>query len=204
MKKVKVLSEALLLMIVIQALRIALESLISKFVKIDTFSERMITMSVMICLSGLVVLYARIRKTSLSVFPERFGKFYIICTVIGALILITTPMNFIGGYPAILLLVYGSLVTPIFEELIFRGYLWNRLNTVFSKEVCTYICSIVLFMLWHIGYMIPQIIEGSWTPVLWKLAAGLGYGTVLGFVRLKCKNCYITMLLHGVLNDFMI
>ena len=42
------------------------------------------------------------------------------------------------------------------------------------------------------------------TAVAWKLAAGLGYGTVLGIVRLKTKNCYATMLLHGVLNIFMV
>ena len=40
--------------------------------------------------------------------------------------------------------------------------------------------------------------------VAWKLAAGLGYGTVLGIVRLKTKNCYAAMLLHGVLNIFMV
>ena len=55
-----------------------------------------------------------------------------------------------------------------------------------------------------IGYMIPQIMSGNLTAVAWKLAAGLGYGAVLGLLRLKTKNCYSTMLLHGVLNIFMV
>lgn len=40
--------------------------------------------------------------------------------------------------------------------------------------------------------------------VVLKLAAGLGYGVVLSLLRLKTKNCYATVLAHGVLNLFMI
>lgn len=83
-------------------------------------------------------------------------------------------------------------------------YLWNRLTAVLSKEGFVFIWSVVLFTVWHIGYMIPQIVSGNKTSVVWKLAAGLGYGTVLGLLRLKTKNCYSTMLLHGVLNIFMV
>lgn len=206
MKAIKMLGKSVLFIALIQAVRIFLVWGIELFVRCESFSyaDRMVKMSVMIVMSGAVVLYARYKKTSFSLFPEHFGKFYIIATVIAAVILITTPSNFTGGYQAILLLVYGSLVTPVFEELIFRGYLWNKMKSVFSKEFYVCICSIALFTFWHIGYMIPQIIEENWTSVLWKLAAGLAYGTVLGLVRLKCKNCYITMLIHGVMNVFSI
>ena len=52
--------------------------------------------------------------------------------------------------------------------------------------------------------MLPHMASGNITAVAWKLAAGFGYGTVLGLVGLKAKNCYATMLLHGVLNIFMV
>lgn len=52
--------------------------------------------------------------------------------------------------------------------------------------------------------MLPQLAAGNLSAVLWKLAAGAGYGAVLGFVRLKTKNCYSTILVHGVLNIFMV
>lgn len=135
---------------------------------------------------------------------KHFGKIYIVAGCVSAILLISTPSNFTGGYQAIMLLIYGSIVTPAYEELIFRGYLWNRLNTVLSKEISVFIWSVVLFTVWHMGYMIPQIVSGNITAVVWKLAAGLGYGMVLGLVRLKTKNCYSTMLLHGVLNIFMV
>ncbi len=197
-------AEALFLIIVLQALREAMEYLARSFVPDGRFAERMTTMCAMMLLTVVVILYARLRKTPLSVFPARFGKGYIIFTCIATALLISAPSNFTGGYQALLLLLYGSVVTPIYEELIFRGYLWNRLSKVLSKEIYTYIWSVVLFTVWHIGYMIPQITGGNWTAVLWKLAAGVGYGAVLGFVRLKTKNCYSAMLVHGVLNVFMI
>ena len=84
------------------------------------------------------------------------------------------------------------------------AHIWNRFDTVLSNEIFVFIWSVILFTVWHIGYMIPQIVAGNITAVVWKLAAGLGYGTVLGLLRLKTKNCYATMLLHGVLNIFMV
>lgn len=204
LRQATVILEAFSLMVVLQFVRELSEWLLNPLFAGTVFQERMITMMIMVVLSGVVVLYARIRKTALSLFPEHFGKKYILASCVCAILLISTPANFTGGYQAIALLLYGSIVTPVFEELIFRGYLWNRLDAVLSKEVFVFIWSVVLFTVWHMGYMIPQLVSGNITAVVWKLAAGLGYGTVLGIVRLKTKNCYATMLLHGVLNIFMV
>lgn len=204
MKKVKILIEAILLLIILQAVREILEMIMNSFVIDESFTHRMITMTIMCFLSIGMVLLAKITKTKLSIFPEHFGKGYIVGTIVAAVLLISTPSNFIGGYQAILLLIYGSIVTPIYEELIFRGYIWNRLEQVLTKERYIYIWSVGLFTLWHLGYMIPHLVAGNWNAVAWKLLAGLGYGAILGFIRVKTKNCYSTMLVHGVLNNFMV
>lgn len=203
-RQAAVVMEAILLMVILQFVREASERLLHPLFPGTAFAQRMSTMLVMIVLSGVVVLYAWFRKTALSVFPKHFGKSDILAGCVSAVLLITTPSNFTGGYQAIMLLLYGSIVTPVFEELVFRGYLWNRLYAVLSKEISVFIWSVALFTVWHMGYMIPQIASGNITAVVWKLAAGLGYGTVLGLLRLKTKNCYATMLLHGVLNIFMV
>lgn len=204
LKQSTVIIEAVFLMIILQSVRILAEWLLNPIFPETVFAERMITMLIMIVLSGVVVMYTQIRKTELSIFPKHFGKSYIAASCLSAILLISTPSNFTGGYQAIMLLVYGSIVTPVYEELIFRGYLWNRFKAILSNEVFVFLWSVILFTVWHIGYMVPQIVSGNINAVLWKLVAGLGYGTVLGIVRLKTKNCYATMLLHGVLNIFMI
>lgn len=195
---------ALLLMIAVQSVREGITQLIYRFYTPSVFGDKMITMLIMLALTPLIILLAKKTKTKLSVFPEHFGKSYIIFTVIAAALLISTPSNYTGGYTAVLSLIYGSVVTPVFEELIFRGYMWNKFEKVFKKPVAVYAVSVFMFMIWHIGYMIPNIIDGNMKAVLWKTAAGFGYGLILGALRLKTKNCYSTILLHGVLNNFMI
>lgn len=204
MKKACVFAEAFGLMVVLQASKIALGAGIRPLLPDTDFVRRMTTAAVMLVFSGLILLYARARKTPLTVFPHPFYKRYIVYTVIASLLLITSPSNFTDGLPAVLLTVYGSIVTPVYEELLFRGYLWNRLETVIKKPLFVFLWSVVLFGVWHLGYMTTQIAAGEWVPVLWKLGAGIGYGVVLGLVRLKSKNCYATILVHGVLNLFMI
>ncbi|MEA4823597.1 MAG: CPBP family intramembrane glutamic endopeptidase [Clostridiaceae bacterium] len=198
------LAETFILMVVFQAAKLLSEKIIRPLVPDEIFWQRMVTAAVMVLLAAAVYAYAQLRKTPLSVFPHPFGKRYIVFTCVALALLASSPQNFIGGYQAILLAIYGSIITPVYEELLFRGYFWNRLNKTLNKEMYTFLWSIVLFTVWHLGYMLPQLLSGEWIAVAWKLVAGAGYGTVLGFVRMKTKNCYSTMLVHGVLNIFML
>ena len=117
---------------------------------------------------------------------------------------ITAPANYIEGFSAIMILIYGSIVTPIYEELLFRGIIWNMFEESTSNNVTIFVWNVVLFTIWHIGYVVPNILSGNWNAVILKLAAGLGYGVVLSLLRLKTKYCYATVFAHGVLNLFMI
>ena len=66
--------EAVLLLVILQFVRELSEWILNPLLPGTEFAERMITMLIMIVLSGAVVLYARIRKTALFVFPKRFEK----------------------------------------------------------------------------------------------------------------------------------
>ena len=203
MKK-KVITEGILAIVIVQGLLILLEQLLSVFFPNTDFFERIITMISMIILTVVIILYARKKETTLSFFSQPFTKLSLIITIITIIFLVSTPSNYTGGCKAILLLIYGSIVTTIFEELLLRGYIWNRFKLIYSDEKKVYIWNVLLFTVWHLGYMLPQLFAGNWFAVLTKLLAGLGYGIVLGFIRLKSNNCYLTTLVHGILNNFMI
>ena len=203
MKK-KVITEGILVIVIVQGLLILLEQLLSVFFPNTDFFERIITMISMIILTVVIILYARKKETTLSFFSQPFTKLSLIITIITIIFLVSTPSNYTGGCKAILLLIYGSIVTTIFEELLLRGYIWNRFKLIYSDEKKVYIWNVLLFTVWHLGYMLPQLFAGNWFAVLTKLLAGLGYGIVLGFIRLKSNNCYLTTLVHGILNNFMI
>lgn len=203
-ERIYAVSECAAAVVIFQAALLSLRSAVGSFTADTDFSRRMLTMAIMLLLSAAVIFYAKIRRVPLSVFPKHFGKIYIIVTVIAAALLISSPSNFTGGIKPIMLAAYGSVVTPIYEELLFRGFMWNRLKRAFRSEVGVYVITVALFTLWHLFYMLDSIAAGNFIAVLWKLAAGLGYGAVLGAIRIKTQNCYSTMLAHGLLNMFMI
>ena len=193
-------------LIALQLLRIGIKSLCFLGFERTDFSDRVASMIAMIILSILILLVAKRRKISLSVFPKNFHAGYLAATVMAAALLILTPiLTKNGSACAIILLLYSTIVTPVFEELIFRGFVWNQLNTLLEKEWCTYIVSTLLFAVWHFGYLDSvafRVGTGLVNVMIWKAVTGLCFGVVLGALRLKTKNSYSTMLLHGALNLF--
>lgn len=203
--KTKSLAFLVLLLGILQLILFAVKKIIFVFIERTDFSDRMASMSVMIILTFILIHVTRHRKIPLSFLPERFGLFYIIITAVTAVIYILTPSNFSGGYEDILLLLYSSVVVPFYEELIFRGYVWNKLRASFSGEWTVYAITAILFALWHIGYVDSLAFRtqtGLFNVMVWKVITGLCYGIILGAVRMKTKNCYSTALLHGVMNVF--
>ena len=74
-----------------------------------------------------------------------------------------------------------------------------------GSKWATYLPTTILFALWHLAYIdsIAFRVEDVLLSVMvWKVVAGLCFGIVLGAVRMKTKNCYAAILLHGVMNLF--
>lgn len=206
MEKTKGIKTVLLSVALVAALQVLRElayRLIAPDFPVTEFASRMITMCIMAVLAAVIILVAIRKKWTLLVFPKPFGWEYIIATCVAAGLFIASPGNFMKGLPAVLILVFNCIVKPVYEELVFRGIIWNSCEETMENELAVYLCNIALFALWQLGYATAYIAMGSWSIVFWKMIAGLGYGAVLGFVRMKEKNCYICMLVHSVLNLFM-
>jgi membrane protease YdiL (CAAX protease family) len=203
--KLKTIGGIIALLALIQLLLFGIEQGVFLLIPRNDYSDYMATMFGMVILTICILIIVRKLNINISVFPTKFSTVYVCASIVAAILLIATPSNYTGGIKAISLLVYSSIVTPIFEELVFRGYVWNKLNTIFSKEWKTYIVSTIFFALWHFGYIgsiVFRVNEGLLHVMMWKAITGLCFGIVLGIVRLKTKNCYSTILLHGVLNIF--
>ena len=108
----------------------------------------------------------------------------------------------------VLSFIFG-LIVPAFEELLFRGYLWNNMqNSLKGKHsgLVTWITITILFGLWHIGYIDVFLIhprEFALVPLLiGKIEVGLILGSIVGFIRLKTNKVYGSFLFHGFWNIF--
>lgn len=203
--KLKAIGLLTALLIVLSYSLDAIKKAIFLLVPRTDFSDYMASMVAMIVLTAIIIIACKKLHVDLFIFPSKFTVLYVCISIVALCLLIGTPSNYTGSFRPIFLLFYSSIVTPVFEELIFRGFAWTKLNQIFSREWKTYIVSTILFALWHFGYISSiafRIQDNLLDAMLWKVITGLCFGVVLGAVRLKTKNCYSTMLLHGILNIF--
>lgn len=123
--------------------------------------------------------------------------------------MIFIPYTFAYELDVLVLGIVFGLVTPAFEELLFRGYLWNMAkNSIETKNsgIITWLTITLLFGLWHIGYLDVFLIHpkefGIMPLLMGKIIVGLVLGTIVGFIRLKTKKVYASFLFHGFWNTF--
>lgn len=191
----------------LQLLLVLLKHLIFCFVERTNFSDRAASLAGMLLLSAMVLLFARRRGWDCALFPHRFGRGYLAASVLFVMLLVGAPLlsRQCTGEEWLLLL-YGSVVVPLYEELVFRGVLWERLATVIDNPLVVSLINALLFALWHLGYWDALAFRAGTGALgvllIWKSVTGLAFGVILGLLRLKTKNCFSTMLLHGVLNLF--
>lgn len=205
-KKVILIVELIAFLALLQLARFGIKQLLFLAWDKTGFLDRVASFVAMAVLSLSLIFAARTKKIGLSVFPKRFGGWYIAATVIFAALLVSTPIiTKSASAGELFLLFYSAVATPIFEELIFRSAVWNRLEALFCKQWQIWLITTLLFAFWHFGYVDAialRVQSGLWNVMMWKAITGLCFGAVLGALRCKTKNSYSTMLLHGALNIF--
>lgn len=202
-------------LVVIQTTRILIsQRLLSLFEK-TSLSIDAVSLITMIILIILMLMIANKLDISFSFPPKantRSAKIvYASASLLFLLLVISAPLFTQDTSVGVILpLLYSVIVTPIFEELIFRGYVWNSLKEIGKSELRTYVISTCLFALWHLGYVdviwMKMSLQDNGGDLLYimlmKTAIGLFFGIVIGFVRYKTKNTYAAMLMHGAMNVF--
>ncbi|MBI5681492.1 MAG: CPBP family intramembrane metalloprotease [Methanobacterium sp.] len=125
------------------------------------------------------------------------------------IIMIFLPYTFAYELDVLVLGMIFGLITPAFEELLFRGYLWNMAENSIkakNKTIITWITITLMFGFWHLGYLDVFLIHPKGfdlIPLLMgKIMVGLILGAIVGFIRLKTKKVYGSFLFHGFWNTF--
>lgn len=203
----KIILKSIGVLALLQLCRFLLKQFIFLFIPKTLTSDVAVSAAVMVVLTVLIVLIAKRKSLNASFFPQNRKSLYAMATIIAVALLISTPI--ITGdscLETLLILAFSAIITPIFEELIFRGYVWNSLKKKYDSEFKVYIITTVLFAVWHLGY-IDSIAFRTTAELLpfamfMKVMTGLCFGIVLGLLRYKTKNSYSTILLHGVMNIF--
>ena len=170
------------------------------------FAESMVSMAAMLLLFAVLRWAARRtgRDVPLLPGPPRPG-FWVAAAGFGLLLALTLLLPQNRSAQGLWLTVYGSIVTPLYEEYLFRGLIWRRLEQLFAGRAAVAAVNAVLFGLWHLGYAdgVALRVDGELGQVMfWKVLTGLAYGAVLAAVRCRVRCCGWTVLLHGAMNLF--
>lgn len=89
--------------------------------------------------------------------------------------------------------IFGIAVAPLFEEIIFRGFLFKVLSDIRGPDTAVFVTAI-LFALLHL----PQL-WGSWAGVV--LIFVVGY--VLSFVRQRSNSLIPSFIIHTSYNGML-
>lgn len=193
-------------LLLIQIIFLAIKQILFCFIDETLYTRSMTTMISMIMVFPFILLYCSRNKVKMSAFPTRFGAYYIVITVT-AVIFYTVTLLFVNGFSikSLLMLLYWSIIMPVFEELLFRGLIWNKINGCFEKEYKTFLIVTAIFGLWHIGYAVGIYFWNGGNLlncIIMKVVMGTVFGLITGALRYKTKNCCLGIIIHGILNAF--
>lgn len=122
--------------------------------------------------------------------------------VVGASFLVTlvTHKTFVGveNWPTY---VYVITLTPIFEEIMFRGFILSGLLTIGMKGKLTNVVTTVLFLLVHcLGWAFQGVFLHNITSTIWISIALVSL--IAGFIRIHSGSLRASILLHIGNNAF--
>lgn len=116
------------------------------------------------------IVYFGISRLNLLLFDEDYNMFY----------------NYAGyEQPFLWAFIFVAIVAPVFEELAFRGFLFNQLRVIANPQV-TILATAFIFALVHF----------SWLSLIWIFP----FGIVLGYLRHRYNTLWLGMIVHFIHN----
>ncbi|OHB17066.1 MAG: hypothetical protein A2734_01460 [Parcubacteria group bacterium RIFCSPHIGHO2_01_FULL_40_30] len=138
-------------------------------------------------------------------YPKKFWRItpsfqILIVSILFTIYTLTAYLNYqdtgtMFGYP----LSISILFVPIYEEIIFRGFILLGLMKYYSWKKAIIISSL-LFGLWHLKniFFISQI---SQNELIYKMIyTAFIFGPIMAHITLKSKNIWIAVILHYLNN----
>ena len=200
--KLKNIFKIILIIVSLQIIRIAVRRVLLLFIPITELSLNILNMVIFIIYTYLLVKYCKKNKIDLRVFKVNNKNAYLLLISIFIILFIINLLLNKFSMNNIFKILYGTITLPIFEELLFRGYIWSRLLKMFKNEMYVYILTTLLFSIYSVFYIDSAILLKvfSFGLIIFKLVIGLLFGLITGFVRYKTKNTFSSMIVSSIMN----
>lgn len=108
----------------------------------------------------------------------------------------------------LVIMCLATLVIPIYEELLFRQYLWNYINGFVESEKVTWIIISIISILFVFGYwdIVSQNLQSINSDkfavdiISSKLVVQAVVSVATGFLKCKYKDIYLCIFLHIIIS----
>ncbi len=108
----------------------------------------------------------------------------------------------------ILIMFLATIVVPLYEELLFRQYLWNYVNSFVENQKTTWIIISIISVLFTLGYwdivsQNLQVISSAKYAVdvvMSKMGLGILIAAATGFMKYKYKDIYLCIFVHIIIS----
>lgn len=204
----------LILLFLIQTFQSVLVYLIPTFISNTSVVRDSVEILSFIVIGAVLFLIAKPNKESLSLNfnkTKKAGGVAYTLSTLAVLFIAAQSFAFEGfSYASITRSLLSVIIIPVFEELLFRGYIWSFLKKYLKNELTVFIAVTVLFAIWHLGYIDDILYRTSeagikiniFNEMFYKIITVAVLGAVIGFVKMKAKNTYAGILVHIIINVF--
>ena len=101
-----------------------------------------------------------------------------------------------------------TIVVPLYEELLFRKYLWNYVNSFVENQKTTWVVITIMSVLFILGYwdIVNQNLQivGSdkfaVDVIFTNMKLGVLMSAITGFMKYKYKDIYLCIFLHIIMS----
>ena len=206
--------------IVVQVVRIGIKYILSSQLNLSLTNLIITSIISFIIISTFLVLVLKDNEKYnpsnikiINMFNNQSQQIRKILLIIFIILLIMYPYFRYGyDFDSIFILILSLIIIPIFEELLFREYLWNYLNNYIKNTIITFISITIIYALFQVGYIdiIKQYLECTNTHnyiidiVSENILRGLLMGILIGATKIKLKDTSICMLIHGIFSISLI
>ncbi len=199
------------LLILAQLLRAGLAFLFQDLLKLPSLFSSSLSLAFMV---AVILVITRPGWKALGLdFSDSSKKAKILYLIFGGLWLLMGFAIFFIDRSLLMQNIYGVLIVPVLEELLFRGLGWYQISSSLPQKfggLITWITISVLFGLWHIGYADVVLFHAEKTVslaalptvLLWKVLIGGFIGGVAGLARWKTQKLPASIYLHALFNFF--
>lgn len=208
--------DTILILFIIQTIRIGIKHILLSQLSLS-LSNLIITSSISIVLIGIGMVLVfkdneKFNPLNLKIIKlfnkkEKYIKI-ILCIVIILFLIANTYLN-----PKYIMynmeeLILGIIIIPVFEEILFRQYLWNYLNKYIPSTIIIFCAIVAIFSIYQVGYIdiiyqYMQITNSSGyliDKVILIVTRGVVLGSILNYIKLKFDDVNICILSHSLFN----